>query len=81
MMRRFFMHNRVLSSSKGRVKNQSDFKWYDTSVPCRTACPADTDIPSYLEAIHKKDYKKAYSINLEDNVFPCLLYTSPSPRD
>ena len=73
MIRRFFMHNRVLSSSRGRVKNQSDFKWYDTSVPCRTACPADTDIPSYLEAIHNKDYKKAYSINLEDNVFPEIL--------
>ena len=73
MKRRFFVHEAALSSSKGRVNNKSDFKWYDTSVPCRTACPADTDIPSYLEAISHGDYRKAYEINLEDNVFPEIL--------
>ena len=73
MKRRFFVHEAALSSSRGRVNNKSDFKWYDTSVPCRTACPADTDIPSYLEAISHGDYRKAYEINLEDNVFPEIL--------
>lgn len=73
MKRRFFVHETALSSSQGRVKNKSDFQWYNTSVPCRTACPADTDIPSYLEAIAQGDFNQAYKINLEDNVFPEIL--------
>ena len=31
---------------------------YKDSVPCRTSCPADTDIPGYLEAIYNDDYEK-----------------------
>tara|TARA_B100000902_G_C27316827_1_gene921849 strand:- start:1312 stop:3057 length:1746 start_codon:yes stop_codon:yes gene_type:complete len=73
MKKRFFVHENVLSSSNGTTKLEKDFKWYESSVPCRSSCPADTDIPSYLEAIYKKDFNKAYQINLEDNVFPEIL--------
>ena len=73
MKKRFFMHEHVLSSSNGAAKLKKDFKWYESSVPCRSSCPADTDIPSYLEAIYKKDFDKAYQINLEDNIFPEIL--------
>lgn len=46
---------------------------YKDSVPCRTSCPADTDIPGYLEAIYNNDYEKAYDINFNDNFFPEIL--------
>lgn len=47
--------------------------WFDTSVPCRSACPAGTDIPGYLDAVRHGDFGGAYRINLEDNVFPGVL--------
>jgi formate dehydrogenase major subunit len=42
-------------------------------VPCRSACPADTDIPGYLEAIYRGDFESAYNINFNDNFFPEVL--------
>ena len=54
--------------------NKSELKhWYSDSVPCRSACPADTDIPGYLEAIYHGDYQSAYNINFNDNFFPEVL--------
>tara|TARA_B100001109_G_scaffold29114_1_gene22475 strand:- start:3886 stop:5526 length:1641 start_codon:yes stop_codon:yes gene_type:complete len=47
--------------------------WYRDSVPCRGACPADTDIPGYLEAIYNNDFNLAYDINFNDNFFPEIL--------
>ena len=46
---------------------------YKDSVPCRSSCPADTDIPGYLEAIYNNDFNKAYEINFNDNFFPEIL--------
>ena len=46
---------------------------YKNSVPCRSSCPADTDIPGYLEAIYNNDFNKAYEINFNDNFFPEIL--------
>ena len=69
----FSRHASALSINKGVSTTKRDTKWYEKSVPCRSACPADTDIPGYLEAIYNHDYEKAYKINLEDNVFPGIL--------
>ncbi len=46
---------------------------YKYSVPCRSSCPADTDIPGYLEAIYNNNFNKAYEINFNDNFFPEIL--------
>ena len=46
---------------------------YKNSVPCRSSCPADTDIPGYLEAIYNNDFNEAYEINFNDNFFPEIL--------
>ena len=74
MKKSFFAQNEsALKQVQGLSNDTKDFKWYTDSVPCRSACPADTDIPGYLEAIYKKDFDKAYQINLEDNVFPEIL--------
>ncbi|MBI1394999.1 MAG: FAD-dependent oxidoreductase [Betaproteobacteria bacterium] len=50
-----------------------DFDWLAKNVPCRTACPAGTDIPGYLEAVYEGRFDDAYRINLRDNVFPGIL--------
>ena len=74
MKKSFFgRYSPALTINHGESVNTKDAKWYQKSVPCRSACPADTDIPGYLEAIYNQDYEKAYKINLEDNVFPGIL--------
>ncbi|MEI7969969.1 MAG: FAD-dependent oxidoreductase [Betaproteobacteria bacterium] len=50
-----------------------DHFWLARNIPCRTACPAGTDIPGYLEAVYQGRFDEAYAINLRDNVFPGIL--------
>ncbi len=63
----------VLSKPEGMLTAHRDQTWFQTSVPCHTACPAGTDVPGYLQAVREGDYDKAYRINLRDNVFPAVL--------
>lgn len=63
----------ILERSGLRVDAAQDFEWLDRNIPCRTSCPAGTDIPGYLEAIYQGRYGDAYRINLRDNVFPGVL--------
>lgn len=62
-----------ISQKLGIANQPKDFDWCSRNVPCQEACPAKTDIPSYLTAIYEGDYEKAYNINLECNVFPAVL--------
>jgi len=63
----------ALSVETGEGVHAKDFDWTAKNVPCRTACPARTDIPGYLEAIKDGKPEEAYRINLRDNVFPAVL--------
>jgi NADPH-dependent glutamate synthase beta subunit-like oxidoreductase len=63
----------ALSIEKGEGRHPKDFDWMAINVPCRSACPADTDIPGYLEAIYQGNPEAAYRINLRDNIFPAVL--------
>ncbi len=63
----------ALSLLRGEASAPKDLDWLGQNIPCQKACPAGTDIPSYLAAIYDGDYEKAYRINLEDNVFPGVL--------
>ncbi|MDE0839598.1 MAG: FAD-dependent oxidoreductase, partial [Kiritimatiellae bacterium] len=63
----------MLSVKTGHGTATKDMFWLDESIPCRSACPAKTDIPGYLEAIYRGDHDEAYRINLRDNVFPAIL--------
>lgn len=63
----------ALSVEQGEARHPKDYDWMRQNVPCRSACPADTDIPGYLEAIKNGDPEAAYRINLRDNVFPAVL--------
>jgi len=63
----------ALSMEKGVGRHAKDFDWVAKNIPCRTACPAKTDIPGYLDAIRLGKPEEAYRINLRDNVFPAVL--------
>jgi len=63
----------ALSILEGLAENPKDFDYIEKNIPCQTACPAETDIPGYLESIYHGDYEEAYRINLRDNVFPAIL--------
>lgn len=61
------------TSSPVGTAAEADRHWLSVNVPCRTACPAGTDIPGYLEAVYHGRFDEAYGINLRDNVFPGVL--------
>ena len=63
----------ALSQPVGEATDPKDMRWLAENIPCRTACPAHTDIPGYLAAIYRGEFDKAYRINLLDNVFPAIL--------
>ena len=63
----------ALSKPRGIGTEDRDMRWLEENIPCRTACPAHTDIPGYLSAIYEGKYDEAYRINLRDNVFPAVL--------
>lgn len=50
-----------------------DFGWLRENVPCQTACPAGTDIPTYIWDILRGHHGDSYEINREANVLPGVL--------
>lgn len=72
-MSNFLEPEYALSILAGLAENPKDFDYIDKNIPCQAACPAETDIPGYLEEIYKGNYEEAYRINLRDNVFPAIL--------
>lgn len=63
-------------STDGEVvysQDPRDFGWMRENVPCQAACPAGTDIPSYILAILQGKYGDSYEINREANVLPGVL--------
>lgn len=63
----------LTSTETLRTDAPQDAYWLQQNVPCRSACPAGTDIPGYLEAVYRGQFDDAYRINLRDNVFPGVL--------
>ena len=63
----------ALSLLRGTGSAPKDMDWLARNIPCQQACPANTDIPSYLDAIQRGEFERAYRINLRDNVFPGVL--------
>ncbi len=50
-----------------------DIGWVRQNIPCQTACPADTNIPAYIQMIVEKRYSRSYEINRFANVLPGVL--------
>jgi formate dehydrogenase major subunit len=62
-----------LSVVTGRGESDLDFKTLERDVPCRTACPARTNIPEYIRHIAHGRLDEAALVNQEDNVLPGIL--------
>ncbi|MGA2621163.1 MAG: FAD-dependent oxidoreductase [Thermoguttaceae bacterium] len=62
-----------LSVASGPARTPLDRKTLLRDVPCRRACPAETDIPAYIRHVARGDCDEAHRINQEDNVFPGVL--------
>ncbi len=64
-----------------KVDRVNQMKPTDTSRPdyfhkvvdCQWACPAHTDVPSYIRLIAQGEFSDAYMLNRESNVFPGIL--------
>ncbi len=63
----------LLRSLPAGAKAILDFKTLERDVPCRTACPARTNIPEYIRHIAHGRLDEAALINQEDNVLPGIL--------
>lgn len=50
-----------------------DLDFIRRNVPCQWACPAKTDVPSYILACFRGEHNKSYSINHTANLFPAIL--------
>ncbi len=57
----------------GSSTHPDDFDYLRRSIPCQWGCPAFTDIPGYIKATFDGDYARAYTINLQANLFPGIL--------
>jgi sulfite reductase beta subunit-like hemoprotein/NADPH-dependent glutamate synthase beta subunit-like oxidoreductase len=57
----------------GHADKPLDFRTIERDVPCRTACPARTNIPEYIRHIAHGRMDEAAIINQEDNVLPGIL--------
>jgi len=79
-MRNQFKPRRRRSDYKGRYRpptgvsaHEADLAYVRANIPCQWNCPARTDIPNYIKAVHEGDYARAYVINQQDNLFPGIL--------
>ncbi|MCC6123899.1 MAG: FAD-dependent oxidoreductase [Pirellulales bacterium] len=57
----------------GRADKPLDFRTIERDVPCRTACPARTNIPEYIRHIAHGRMDEAALVNQEDNVLSGIL--------
>lgn len=51
----------------------ADFTYMSLNVPCQSACPANTNVPSYIRALYEKEYGTSYELNRIVNVLPGVL--------
>jgi NADPH-dependent glutamate synthase beta subunit-like oxidoreductase len=57
----------------GKAEKPLDFRTVERDVPCRTACPARTNVPEYIRHIAHGRMDEAALVNQEDNVLPGIL--------
>jgi formate dehydrogenase major subunit len=50
-----------------------DVGWVRQNIPCQTACPADTNVPAYIQMILENRYGRSYELNRVANVLPGTL--------
>jgi NADPH-dependent glutamate synthase beta subunit-like oxidoreductase/ferredoxin len=50
-----------------------DMGWVRQNIPCQAACPADTNVPAYIQMILDERYGRSYELNRIANVLPGTL--------
>ena len=50
-----------------------DVGWVRQNIPCQTACPADTNVPAYIQMVLENRYGRSYELNRIANVLPGTL--------
>ncbi len=50
-----------------------DFYYTKINIPCQAACPAFTNIPGYIRALHERQYEASCQINRLANILPAVL--------
>lgn len=50
-----------------------DIGWVRQNIPCQTACPADTNVPAYIQMIMEERYGRSYELNRISSVLPGVL--------
>jgi len=62
------MGNQIIYSTQ-----PEDFYYMDINVPCQGACPALTNIPSYIRQVFEDRHDRSYETNRMANIFPGVL--------
>jgi len=62
-----------LSVFTGEGRTAMDLATNARDIPCQAACPANTNVPQYIQHIAHGRYEEAHRINQEDNVLPNIL--------
>lgn len=62
------MDNQIIYSTE-----PEDFYYMDINVPCQGACPALTNIPSYIRQVFEDRHDLSYETNHMANIFPGVL--------
>ncbi len=57
----------------GESDHPDDIEYIRTNIPCQWACPAQTNIPGYIEQIYRRNFNRSYGINRRSNLFPGVL--------
>lgn len=65
--------SRVADGSAYVSDDPRDIGWVKQNVPCQNACPAGTNVPSYIRSIVESRYGESYEANREANVLPGVL--------
>ncbi|MEN8154054.1 MAG: FAD-dependent oxidoreductase [Acidobacteriota bacterium] len=70
----------IITLSSATIRLMSDQKISECTAPCQRHCPAEIDIPTYIQQIKKKDYEGALRTIREKNPFPLICgWICPSP--
>lgn len=68
----------TLTSASKRI--MSDYKTTECTAPCQRNCPAEIDIPEYINQISNGNYRQAVAVIKEKNPFPLICgWICPAP--
>ena len=61
-----------LIGNQWRINREKCQAWNGSRSPCRAACPADLDVPRYVNLIAEGRYREALEVIMERMPFPSI---------